>query len=46
MTSRRNARVEVCAMAATSKAASRMLVATYVAAEPKPGQQSGSVTLW
>ena len=40
ITSRMKTLVEVFAMDATSKPASRMLVATYFATEPKPGQQS------
>ena len=40
ITSSTNTLVEVRAIEATSKPASRMLVATYLATEPKPGQQS------
>ena len=40
MTSRMNTLVEVAAMDATSKPASRIEVATYLATEPKPGQVS------
>src|SRR5438874_13253640 len=40
ITSNTNTRVEVRAMEATSRAASRVETATYFATEPKPGQQS------
>jgi hypothetical protein len=40
MTSSTNTLVEVRAMDATSSAASRVETAMYLAAEPKPGQQS------
>jgi hypothetical protein len=40
MTSMTNTRVEVLAIEATSKPASRIEVATYLATEPKPGQLS------
>ena len=40
MTSSTNTRVEVRAIEATSSAASRVDTATYLATEPKPGQQS------
>ena len=40
MTSKTNTLVEVSAIEATSKAASRVEMATYFATEPKPGQES------
>ena len=40
MASYTNTLVDVSAMAATSSAASRTDTAVYLAAEPKPGQQS------
>ena len=40
MTSMTKTLVEVAAMDATSKPASRIEVATYLATEPKPGQAS------
>ena len=40
MTSNTNTLVEVSAIEATSRAASRVEMATYFATEPKPGQES------
>ena len=40
ITSNTNTLVEVRAMEATSRAASRVETATYLATEPNPGQQS------
>ena len=42
MTSRMKTRVDVFAMDATSRAASRVEIATYLATEPNPGQLSVS----